>query len=56
MLKHRKLIKYPHRKKHAYKSIHLFAFNLLAVYGECGGTFGSCSNNYDVCNDDKKEC
>lgn len=50
------LKKYSYRKKLEYNSIHLFSFNLLAVYGECGGTFGICSHDYDVCNDDKKEC
>lgn len=43
-------------KKAIYNNVHLFAINLLAVYGECGGNFFSCSHDYDVCNDDKKEC
>lgn len=36
--------------------VQLLAINLLSTYGECGGTFGTCPHNYDVCNDDKKEC
>ena len=36
--------------------VQLFSINLLATFGECGGNFGICQHDYDVCNDDKKEC
>ncbi len=44
------------RGKSVSNRIRLFSINLLSVYGECGGTFESCSHDYDVCNDDKKKC
>lgn len=36
--------------------VQLFSISLLSTYGECGGNFGSCQHDFDVCNDDKKEC
>lgn len=37
-------------------SVSFFTIDLLAVYGECGGNFFVCTHNYEICNDDKKEC
>lgn len=36
--------------------VQLFSIGLLSNFNECAGTFGSCTHDYDICNDDKKEC
>ena len=51
-----KNLKKPAKKICDNSIVQLFSINLLATYGECGGTFGNCPHDYDVCNDDKKEC
>ena len=44
-------------KNRVYNSfVQLFSINLLSTFGECGGTFVICKHDYDVCNDDKRNC
>jgi hypothetical protein len=56
IVKMSKKLKKPLKNQAHIPFVQLFSINLLSTFGECGGNFKTCKHDYDVCNDDKREC